>query len=51
MYDIKWIREHPDTFDRGLQRRGLAPLSGKLLALDETRRRGNHQVRAGAGAA
>jgi seryl-tRNA synthetase len=38
MYDIKWIREHPDTFDRGLQRRGLAPLSGKLLALDETRR-------------
>ena len=38
MYDIKWIREHPDDFDRGLQRRGLAPLSGKLLALDETRR-------------
>jgi len=45
MYDIKWIREHPDAFDRGLQRRGLEPLSGKLeplsrklLALDETRR-------------
>jgi seryl-tRNA synthetase len=38
MHDIKWIREHSDTFDRGLQRRGLAPLSGKLLALDETRR-------------
>src|SRR5579872_6806255 len=38
MYDIKWIREHPDAFDRGLTRRGLAPLSGKLLALDETRR-------------
>ena len=38
MYDIKWIREHPDTFDRGLKRRGLDPLSGKLLALDEKRR-------------
>ncbi|MGH6728028.1 MAG: serine--tRNA ligase [Pseudolabrys sp.] len=38
MYDIKWIREHPDDFDRGLKRRGLEPLSGKLLALDEKRR-------------
>ncbi len=38
MYDIKWIREHPDVFDRGLTRRGLEPLSKKLLALDETRR-------------
>ena len=38
MYDIKWIREHPDAFDRGLTRRGLEPLADKLLALDETRR-------------
>ena len=38
MYDIRWIREHPDAFDRGLTRRGLAPLSETLLALDETRR-------------
>ena len=38
MYDIKWIREHPEEFDRGLKRRGLEPLSKKLLALDETRR-------------
>jgi seryl-tRNA synthetase len=38
MYDIKWIREHPDAFDRGLTRRGLEPLSGKLLARDEKRR-------------
>ena len=30
MYDIKWIREHPDAFDRGLKRRGLDPLSKKL---------------------
>jgi seryl-tRNA synthetase len=38
MYDIKWIRENPEAFDRGLKRRGLAPLSGKLIKLDETRR-------------
>jgi seryl-tRNA synthetase len=38
MYDIKWIREHPDAFDRGLTRRGLEPLSAKLLARDERRR-------------
>jgi seryl-tRNA synthetase len=38
MYDIKWIREHPDAFDRGLRRRGLAPFSGRLIKLDETRR-------------
>jgi len=38
MYDIKWIREHPADLDRGLKRRGLEPLSSKLLALDEKRR-------------
>lgn len=38
MYDIKWIREHPDAFDRGLTRRGLEPLSAKLIPLDELRR-------------
>jgi seryl-tRNA synthetase len=38
MYDIKWIRENPEAFDRGLTRRGLEPLSGKLIALDEKRR-------------
>ncbi|MGB8578817.1 MAG: serine--tRNA ligase, partial [Pseudolabrys sp.] len=38
MYDIKWIREHSDAFDRGLTRRGLEPLSKKLMALDEKRR-------------
>jgi seryl-tRNA synthetase len=38
MYDIKWIREHPADFDRGLKRRGLEPLSAKLIALDEKRR-------------
>jgi seryl-tRNA synthetase len=38
MHDIKWIREHKDAFDRGLARRGLAPESERLLALDERRR-------------
>ncbi len=38
MYDIKAIRENPQAFDAGLKRRGLAPLSGSLLALDEKRR-------------
>jgi seryl-tRNA synthetase len=38
MYDIKWIREHPDALDRGLKRRGLDPLSKKLVALDGKRR-------------
>ena len=51
MHDIKWIRDNPDAFDRGLQRRGLA---GEVEA--ETARarrgapRGHHRVRAGAGA-
>jgi seryl-tRNA synthetase len=38
MHDIKWIREDPDAFDAGLKRRGLAPMSASLLAIDEKRR-------------
>lgn len=38
MFDIKWIRENPETFDAGLQRRGLSPLSAELIAFDEARR-------------
>ena len=38
MFDIKWIRENPEAFDKGLARRGLAPLSGSLIALDAKRR-------------
>jgi seryl-tRNA synthetase len=38
MFDAKWIRDHPDLFDRGLQRRGLDPASKRLIALDEKRR-------------
>ncbi len=38
MFDIKWIRDNADAFDAGLKKRGLAPLSQKLLELDEARR-------------
>ncbi|WP_334437982.1 serine--tRNA ligase [Bradyrhizobium sp. AZCC 1610] len=38
MHDIKSIRENPVAFDAGLKRRGLAPLSAALLAIDEKRR-------------
>jgi seryl-tRNA synthetase len=38
MHDIRFIREHPDAFDRGLARRGLAPEATRLIELDEKRR-------------
>jgi len=38
MHDIKAIRDNPDAFDAALKRRGLAPLSASLLAIDERRR-------------
>ncbi|GLK55698.1 seryl-tRNA synthetase [Methylopila capsulata] len=38
MHDIRLIRDDPESFDRGLARRGLTPLSGRLVALDERRR-------------
>ena len=38
MHDIKWIRDNAGAFDAALKRRGLAPMSPKLLAIDEARR-------------
>src|SRR5258705_3560485 len=38
MHDIRWIRDNPEAFDRGLTRRGLPPQSKELIALDEKRR-------------
>jgi seryl-tRNA synthetase len=38
MYDIKWIRENAEAFDRGRERRGLDPVAAQLLALDDRRR-------------
>ncbi len=34
MHDLRWVREHPDEFDRGLTRRGLPPAAEEILALD-----------------
>lgn len=34
MHDIRWIRENPDAFDRGLARRGLEAMSAEALAAD-----------------
>ncbi len=38
MHDIKSIRDNPAQFDAALGRRGLAPVSAALLAIDEKRR-------------
>ncbi len=38
MHDIKPIRDNPAAFDAALARRGLAPLSPQILALDAARR-------------
>ena len=38
MHDIKWIRENPDAFDRGLARRGLPGEAKRLIEIDERRR-------------
>jgi len=38
MLDIRWIRDNPEALDQGLEKRGAAPESARLIALDETRR-------------
>jgi seryl-tRNA synthetase len=35
MFDLKWIREQPEAFDKGLARRGLPPISPEILRLDK----------------
>jgi seryl-tRNA synthetase len=39
MHDLRWIRENPAEFDRGLERRGLPPCADQVLALDKEWRR------------
>ncbi len=38
MHDIRAIRDNPEAFDLGLKRRGLEPLSARLVELDARRR-------------
>jgi len=38
MFDIKWIRENAQEFDRGMARRGLGPQAAALIERDATRR-------------
>ena len=38
MHDIRAIRDTPDAFDAALARRGVAPVSAQILAIDESRR-------------
>jgi len=38
MFDVRWIRDHPQEFDAGLAKRGLAAVSAEVIALDGERR-------------
>ncbi len=38
MHDIRTIRDNPAAFDAALSRRGIAPVSSQILAMDEARR-------------
>ncbi len=38
MHDLRFIREQPDAFDRGLARRGMEPMAQRILDLDRRRR-------------
>ncbi len=38
MFDLRWIRDNPDAFDAGLDKRGMPPASPEILKLDEARR-------------
>ena len=38
MFDVKWIRENPEAFDRGRARRNLPPLAAEIVAQDAKRR-------------
>ena len=38
MFDLKWIRDNPETFDAGMAKRGLAPVSSEIIEMDRRRR-------------
>jgi len=39
MIDIKWVRDNAQEFDASLEKRGIDPISKKILALDENNRK------------
>ena len=39
MYDVKWIRENPEIFDKELARRGLSNISKNILDIDVKHRK------------
>ena len=47
MHDIKAIRENPDAFDKGLARRGIAPMAGNILTIDAQKRLSIQQTEVG----
>src|SRR5215469_8786338 len=44
MHDLRWVREHPEEFDRGLIRRGLRPCAEQILTLDRSWRAAETRV-------
>jgi len=46
MHDIKLVRDDPQGFDAALAKRGLEPISPRLLGLDEERRRNIAELQA-----
>ena len=44
MFDLRWIRENPKSFDAGLHRRGMAPMAARLIGLDTRRRAGQTEL-------
>jgi seryl-tRNA synthetase len=46
MHDLRWIRENPEEFDRGLARRGLPQCADKILDLDREWRAAETEIQA-----
>jgi seryl-tRNA synthetase len=44
MHELRWIREHPEEFNRGLIRRSLPPRAEEILALDRSWRTAETRV-------
>lgn len=44
MFDLRWIRENPETFDAGMARRGIAPVAEHVIKLDAARRETQTQL-------